>query len=200
MQLVIRPLDNWHRPPAGFRHASKFRAKWPETLRQLDRELGHLNAVSAALLVDVETSDITIHGTMKDNCSPMTPRVALVIERKDGRVLRYPCDKFCDWRDNVRAIVLSLESLRAVDRFGVTTTGEQYRGWEALPAPEATMSTPHEAKEFLRTVIGDVIDRLPIAECLRCAEKVTHPDVGGDAAKFKKVCDARRILVTNVSP
>jgi len=50
-----------------------------------------------------------------------------------------PCDSFKDWEANLRAIALSLERLRAADRYGVTTEEkEQYIGWLRLPATSQT--------------------------------------------------------------
>ena len=62
--------------------------------------------------------------------------------------MRYPSGRFYaqwsgdmpGWQANVRAVALTLESLRAVDRYGVSQHGEQYRGWQALPAGDGPTS------------------------------------------------------------
>jgi len=73
-----------------------------------------------------------------------------------------PCDSFRDWEANLRAIALSLEHLRAVDRYGVTTEEEeQYTGWLRLPAAGAT------------------------DEAVECAKVlIIHASVGVDTAKL----------------
>ncbi len=53
-----------------------------------------------------------------------------------GDVYRFPCDRFKHWDDNLRAISLTLERMRAVDRYGVTLNKQQYAGFKALPAQE----------------------------------------------------------------
>lgn len=195
MQLIYRPIDNWTSPPTTYRGTSRFKSAWNATLGLLERELDLLKAESAILMVDVPASAITMAGSLKGDVSPKSPRVVLLIERKNGRSLRYPCDKFDNWRANVRAIALSLEALRKVDSYGVTGSGEQYRGWEALPAPGATFSSAGEAREFLRSIIGSTFDAVPILAAIRECERRTHPDAGGDVEKFKKVQQARALLL-----
>lgn len=53
--------------------------------------------------------------------------------------LIYACD-VCDfWQHNVRSIALGLGSLRAVDRYGISSRGEQYAGFRgALTAKAST--------------------------------------------------------------
>lgn len=45
--------------------------------------------------------------------------------------LIYATDCCVFWQHNVRSIALGLESLRAVDRYGITRRGEQYAGFRA---------------------------------------------------------------------
>jgi hypothetical protein len=110
--------------------------------------------------------------------------------------LSYPCDKYRDWHDNVRAIALSLEALRSVDRHGVTQNGEQYKGWVRLDnAPTASV-----AREILRQVAGIVNgESIADADLIRAAWKKSHPDSGGDASIFKEVEKARKVLEQKVT-
>lgn len=112
--------------------------------------------------------------------------------------LRYPCDTFDDWQDNVRAIALALEALRTVDRYGVTKRAEQYKGWAALPSPNGDHWGEKEALDFLVQLMGSdariaTPDRL--ADTIRRAEFKTHPDRGGNPDDFKKVQQARKLLL-----
>jgi hypothetical protein len=104
--------------------------------------------------------------------------------------LSYPCDTFTTWQDNVRAIALALEALRKVDRYGVTTHGEQYRGFLALEgatAAPAGFVTGHGAAEWLNDTFGEPGTVMTCGELLRRAKRATHPDLGGDVAKFQRV-------------
>ena len=130
------------------------------------------------------------------NARPKNPAVVISFNSKHGP-LRYPCDRFDDWQDNIRAIALSLEALRTVDRYGVTSRAEQYRGWQQLPPPNAAepakeFLTPTEAFVFLKRLVPDMPNGFTYDELIRAAEKKTHPDLGGDPAMFKRVQAARK--------
>jgi hypothetical protein len=105
--------------------------------------------------------------------------------------LSYPCDKFSHWQDNLRAIALSMEALRKVDRYGVTRGGEQYRGFAALPPAQ-----PIDHLAVIARVIGTTVDtvRLDVGSAIREALKRSHPDHGGSEEKLKEVLAAREAL------
>jgi hypothetical protein len=108
--------------------------------------------------------------------------------------LSYPCDRFQTWDDNLRAIALSLEHLRAVDRYGVTKRGEQYQGWAQLPAPPNHKMTREQAVDTLKRIGGGNVTENDWRESWRRAVQVTHPDRGGNAEDFKRVCAAKEAL------
>lgn len=106
------------------------------------------------------------------------------------------------WQMNVRAIALSLEALRKVDRYGVTSKNEQYRGFTAIGSgiemPAVQMSEM-EALEFLRihaewSYGPDYDDHEDIERAYRQAAKRLHPDAGGSTADFKRLQEAKRVL------
>jgi hypothetical protein len=104
------------------------------------------------------------------------------------------------WQQNVRAIALSLEALRKVDRYGVSKRGEQYRGWKALPTgtdPADAIATPEQARAFLngfRPSDGGE-GAISYRDLVKLAAKATHPDVtGGDATEFRKVMRAAELV------
>jgi hypothetical protein len=116
--------------------------------------------------------------------------VILTLDSKHGP-LSYPCDTFTTWQDNVRAIALALEALRKVDRYGVTKRGEQYRGFLAIEATAAPagFADAHQAAEFLFDVSRSLAapGKEGMAAVLRKAQRMSHPDLGGDAATFQRV-------------
>jgi len=121
------------------------------------------------------------------------------------------CGKFPTWQDNVRAIALGLEALRKVDRYGIVQSAEQYRGWQALPPgspmPAAKMTIEDAARLLadaapsLGYESGDLLDSGAadgaIPRCYREAAKRLHPDVGGDPELFKRLTEARDLLVAS---
>ncbi|OIN81652.1 hypothetical protein BMG05_06490 [Mycobacterium malmoense] len=115
----------------------------------------------------------------------------LHIETANKPPLSFPCDTFTHWHDNLRAITLTLEALRKVDRYGVTQTGQQYRGWQAIEAtPSGSGITVVAAIERLADLADMPLPSTPEAVALayRRARAVTHPDRnGGDHTGWYEV-------------
>lgn len=198
MELTYRPLEKW---PGGFtkvRRRSQFKATFQRSLNDLENELRHLGASYCIIQVAVAQGDIRIDGRLRGGASPVHPGVIVSFESRHGP-LSYPCDQYTDWRDNLRAIILALEALRAVDRYGVTRKAEQYKGWTALPSPdngqmsleEAAVLVGHYAGRLPETLVHD---RRAMDEAVKVAESKSHPDGGGSATAFTKVQKAREAL------
>jgi hypothetical protein len=112
------------------------------------------------------------------------------------------------WQANVRAIALGLQALRAVDRYGITRSGEQYRGFTALsdkPADHDAM-TPQDARLVFADALGieiiasDLDTEDGIKRAFRLASRKHHPDVtGGDGSVFRLLTKARDTLLAVVS-
>lgn len=202
--VQFEPLGQW--PRAEFttnRRRSPFKSDWPKTWQLLRYELGRLDVENAVLRIDVDRYWIRVDGGLRGGSSPASPCVVLNFATPASGPIVMPCDVFDQWRDNVRAIALALEALRAVDRYGVTSRAEQYRGWAALPPPSRPdFDNAEQAREFLRKLlrvstkmaacfesIGDV------EETIREAEMISHPDRGGDPEDFKRVQSARKLLL-----
>lgn len=204
-RIKLRPLERWPRDETKSRTTSKFKAAWGDTKDLLEREVWHLKALEAVMVLDVMERDIRTDGELNMRARPDSPRVGLLIERYAARQrvsesaaresLAFYCDRYVDWQDNVRAIALSLEALRKVDRYGVTNAGEQYTGWRAIT--DGTMSAL-DARDLLSRLTGTEIRSIPsTAEMLgvyRAARRVAHPDAGGSHEQFVKVEEAGRVL------
>jgi hypothetical protein len=216
LDVTFRPLRQWpdaDEPTAPEqRQSSRFRAPWSSTVELLGKELRQLDAENVALQVDLRESQIRNDGLPYARSSPDEPGVVLSFDA-DGESYMWPCDTYHDWQDNVRAIALTLEKLRAVDRYGVSQSGEQYVGWQALPADVDERIGPEEAARILagtapeareehadgdRDAAVDVIldDEQVAGRFYREAAKRSHPDrpdVQSDA-HFKRVQQASHVL------
>lgn len=91
------------------------------------------------------------------------PGVELSFKSREHGQLTYATDQFTEWQDNVRAIALSLEALRAVERYGVSK-GRQYTGFALLEAGPSI----EELGRQLVARFGSVKEAL----------RHTHPDTG----------------------
>lgn len=181
--LTVKPFDG-PKPTLGYRR-SLFSAQLRQTLKLLARELDMIYAEQVVVELDVRDRDIRIDGYPRANARPDSPAVRVSFKSKHGP-LSYATGEFSDWQDNLRAIALSLEALRAVDRYGVSKRGEQYRGWRAIEmgTDHVQNMTAEEAREFMRRWDGDFTRAL----------FDTHPDRGGDANEVRKVLRARELI------
>lgn len=220
--IVYEPLPAWTDPVTAHRTPHQFKATFDESLTLLRTEVdalspGRYTETQIVLQVDTAERDVRRDGLLRADARVRSPGVVVSFDSKHGP-LRYATDAFTDaswtrrmpgWQANVRAIALSLEALRRVDRYGVTRRGEQYTGWAALGSgmpmgPVAKMTRAdaittlahfmHSPNELPSTWPNypDLVERL-----YKRAAKQTHPDVGGDAELFKRVGQARTVLTTN---
>ncbi|SDU42279.1 hypothetical protein [Jiangella alkaliphila] len=188
MKMTFRPLV-WTDPVThadARRSRATFKASWQSTLTLLDRELWELGAEALIVEADFTERDIRLDGLPKGNArQPVFPGVRLSFDSRHGP-LQYATDSCAFWQHNVRSIALGLESLRAVDRYGITRRSQQYTGFRAITGGNG-VSTVAEAKAVIDQYGGTV----------RAAMRATHPDTGGDADAFRRVAAAAKVLREN---
>lgn len=199
MSYVVRPISD-RTPFTGKHQRSPFSSAWWITHELLLREVAALKGRDLVLEMDVTEGQIRLDGQIRADARPSTPAVRVAFESKHGP-LTYATDQFRHWQDNVRAIALGLESLRRVDRYGITERGEQYTGFKALPAGQA-MSAPQmstqEAYDLLTEILGPevVVDGdLDDQALIKRARVLTHPDRhDGDQTQWDQVELAAKVL------
>lgn len=200
--LKVGPIGAWPGAMTTSRQSSKFRARLSDTLKVLTREIYHVvdtaeQQRSAELLIAIPAGKFRLDGRPYADAKAEHPGVIFSIDSRHGH-LSYPCDTFTTWQDNLRAIALALEALRKVDRYGVTKRGEQYRGFLALEATAAPagFATAAEALAWLIDLVGasHLAGSPDPTMVLRKAQRISHPDVGGDAAVFQRVSMAEAKL------
>lgn len=172
MEMRFRPLEREFTTAPGW--GNRFRASYDDTLRLLDDELRHLGAEGVVIQPAVQEADLRLDGMVRANTNPRHPGVALSFESKHGALV-YRTNAYSAWQANLRAIALGLESLRRVDRYGITAKGEQYAGWKALPA-----GGDQERAQRGRQLIAQ-------HGSIRNAQRATHPDRGGSGDDFAAV-------------
>lgn len=203
---TVRPIEVWPGPQTTDRGFSPFRADLSSTLGLLESELRAVGATHAFLQVACRPGDIRVDGRLRRNASrPDHPGIILTFEDLKGNVVNLPCDTYRDWRDNLRGIALSLKALRAVDRYGVTKSGEQYRGFTALPA-EGGSSGRMNVQQALEVLIDVAEDPVHTPDDLRvdpvlargvyvAAAKKAHPDQhGGDGRRMTVLTEAKSVV------
>jgi hypothetical protein len=195
VELIFRPIEQWHGKLTTNRKRAQFRSSYGSTLGLLDTELRNLQARDVFIQSAFAPNDIRLDGRPRSGSKPSHPGVILTFVSKFGP-LQYPCDLFLEWEDNLRAIALSLGHLRVVDRYGVSRRGEQYRGWAQLLNKTCTL-VPQEALSILSrfTPLGTAPQgRAEIDAAYREGAKYLHPDRGGYPEEFKRLVAAHEIL------
>jgi hypothetical protein len=168
VQVTFRPLPTWPHKPTARREYSRFDTPYPRTLELLEREVGYLGGRDVVMGVGLSERDIRLDGQPRANARSFGhPGVEISFDSRAHGRLTYASDQYFDWQDNVRAIALSLEALRAVERWGVSK-GRQYAGFALLTAGPGK----EERGRQLVAQHGSV----------SAALRATHPDTGGDTA------------------
>jgi hypothetical protein len=210
IEFVFRPLDRWPVERTAKRRRAPFHAGYGRTLKDMERELRHLGTTRCVIQAECSEEDIRLDGRLRSSARLRGPGIILAFDSRHGP-MQYPCDTYDDWTGNLRAIVLALEALRAVDRYGVTRRAEQYRGWRALPGggessaiAGAEWATVEEAAGWLclqawpapvgnnensRSIVRDICagDAEALRQLYREVSMRAHPDRGGDIALMARV-------------
>lgn len=216
--VTFRPLVSWPEPTKDRRRA-QFKASWSDTLDLLDRELHALGAKRCVIEAGFTERDIRADGWPRGNArAPEHPGVRLAFDSVRGPLI-YATDVYgqsawgsdlAPWQNNLRAIALGLEALRAVDRYGITRKGEQYTGFRALPAgqtgsagaaPPPAMTKEDAARRLLDAarwepgMLTIVLTDPDVRGTLwKAAARAAHPDTGGNPVMFADVTAAWAVL------
>jgi hypothetical protein len=192
VDIRVQPLTNWPYPSTEKRTAPPFRAKYGSTEAILKFELAELGAKEVAMHVVTENGrdDVRQDGLLRARARLIHPGVALEFQSKHGPMAIW-CDSYeskgtmTDWQSNLRAIALTLEKLRAINRYGIGQGGQQYAGWLQIEMTSAEVDRDWaRLTELARVQPGQVTSD----ELFFRAKKFTHPDRHeGDRALWDEV-------------
>lgn len=204
VRFEIRPLVAWNKPKTEYPRRATFRTKWQVTIDLLKREVELLGGEVIATQVDITEADLRRDGLIRANARVGFQGVQISFDSVHGP-LTYATDAFDHWQDNVRAIALGLSALRAVDRYGITRSGEQYVGWAAISAkPAEDELTLRDATLVFKDAFHpngaglDLSTKDAINRAYRQAAKLHHPErEGGSEAVMRLITKARDVLLEN---
>ena len=205
MRYETRPLVAWTDPETPQRRSSsRFKASWADTLDFLSAEIAKVGGKEPVVIqVDVTEGDIRLDGMLRANAKVGHPGVVLSFDSDFGP-LRYATDAYeqtwsrdlPSWQANLRAIALTLEALRAIDRWGVSKRGEQYSGWRALPSGgSVTFPSADAALRWMQEMSGIPADEGSARLVYRDLARKMHPDAGGSSGDWDRL-DAAKLLLT----
>jgi hypothetical protein len=175
--------------PEGWKRTTTSRTHLPGhqpfgmSRNRLIRELRLLGAKNYVLSTDVPVRRDGL--PYADFRRPSDPGVAVYFEHRKRRMC-LACDRYAWIEDNVRAIALTIEALRGIERWGASDMIERaYSGFTALP----------EGSTHWRDVFGfsrsDSIRPDDIDDRFRQLALVRHPDQGGSDAQMCELLKAR---------
>lgn len=149
---------------------------------ELMAELGRLGA-----------TDIIISSNMqyKGNGLPYSKQPAMtdcgvaVYFTLHKRPMVLACDRWDRLQHNLWAIAKHIEALRGIDRWGVGTVEQLFRGYEALP--ETTTRSWWQVLQVERSATVQDIE-----QAFRRLAKERHPDAGGSQDLMSELNEARR--------
>lgn len=213
MSIQFKPLLAWPRAHTKTRKGGRFDSTYAQTLDLLERELVAISARHAVIQMAITAGDIRRDGFPRATARPSHPGIIVSFELQTHQnnvwttqATSMPCDTFHNWQDNLRGIALSLEALRKIDRYGVTQTGEQYRGFAALPPAtntdfERDFASELEAAVWLNGVVKMEMDvdlmgnKSARKKAYQIAARILHPDSkDGNAAGFRLLQKAKTTL------
>lgn len=193
----FKALPKWNREPGLQGVSSQFKTAYNKTLDKLEYELRKLDARDVIIEAGYSSAQIRNDGWPRGGMAPSHAGVVLYFTSIDGP-LCFPCGNYDRMEANLHAIALTLENLRAIDRYGVTLQHQQYLGFAALPAP-VTHGTLEQAAALFASIAGvpseQVIrDADVYRKVYRQAAAHLHPDAGGDRGAWTAMQNAAVLL------
>lgn len=184
MSVARYPLAwpaGWARsnPRSGLR-SGNFKVDFDKAVRELAHEIELLGGRYPVLSSNLE---LRLDGMpRRDKGEPADRGVAVYFELKGAQKV-FACDTFTSVKDNIRAIGLTIASLRAIERYGATVMLERaLSAFVALPAPKSPW-------EILGLAAGS--SRRAIEDSWRLLAANHHPDRGGSDTRMAEINAAR---------
>lgn len=203
------------RSSALFRQAGRRQGKnavdvsfWRSTLELLDTETRVLK-LDGYVVIEAGFADWDIR---QDRTGPLARVTAshpgVIVSFTSGLYgpMRYATDAYENkysndppgWQANVRAVALTLNALRAIDRWGVARRGQQYTGWKALPAAGGlTFPSADAALRWMREHAPEGYTGDTTSDLYRALARRMHPDVkDSDPDDWARLESAKLLLKT----
>ena len=164
--------EGQQRTPPGRRKIGHFKIGFGRTRDELLEELGRLGAKNVIISSNVPTRRDGL--PYADARELQDPGIAVYFERR-GHPYVFACDSYGRVAHNLRAVGLTIEALRAIERHGASQMMEQaFRGFTALPAARAAEPSWWEVLGVTASA-----STAEIRARYRELARQHHPDMGG---------------------
>ena len=170
------------RTPGHQRKNATFKLSKDRVERELFAEIGRMGGkrVVVSTMQALNQQGLP-HG---GRAAPSDPAVAVYFNRK-GRQVCFACDKYTTITDNLRAVSLTIEALRGIERWGgIELMDRAFTGFAALPSPVEC-----RAPWYAVLGVGPEATVEGIQEARLALAKRYHPDSGSepDGAKMAEI-------------
>lgn len=186
--------DGWPRTPSYRRGPARYKVEINAAVDGLHRSLGLLGAQSGSVVISSNVPPRNALGTPRnDGYQVSDPGVAVYWTTKAHGERVMACDRWSSVRENVRAIGLAVEGLRAIERAGATQILDRaYTAFGALPAASgAPVARPWwEVLGLKKEALSFATLAMVEAQWRELAAKA-HPDRGADPALLVELNRAR---------
>lgn len=169
-----------NKPRSASREQDPWGAKLPKAHAKVEDEMRKIGARGwvVSMAPGYRTGPVDPAVAVWFNAKPKGPNLPA-----DLRV--FACDRFVTAAGNLHAIGLTIDRLRAIERYGAYSVEQATEGARAaLPPPE------REPDWWAILGVGREWPLVAIEAVYRDAAKTAHPDQGGDAEKFKAMTAA----------
>jgi len=202
MENHIRPTpfplvwpEDWPRTPDYKRARSRYELTLDGARRKLDEELRKFGAHNPVLSTNLTLRlDGQIRATQNE---PQDPGVAVWWKERNGTMQVLACDKWRTVRENVRAVCMAVEAMRAINRCGasqILDRAKQSFTVKALgsgtPVRPSVEPRPWWYYRLKLSTWAPTYDQIKRAYRELAAEQ--HPDRGGNTEQFLELTTALR--------
>lgn len=186
--------EGWPRTPARERVWGHFKGTPDKVRREMLEEIDRivLGKESSKLTVRhnvIVSTNVRLRRDGEPSAGlpePADTGVAVYFRRR-GKPMSFACDRYDRVWKNMRAIQLTIEALRGIDRWGSSQMMERaFTGFAALPPPT---SAPDNCWSVLELPFASPADL--IQERYRLLAQVRHPDRGGSQEAMAALNKAR---------
>jgi hypothetical protein len=177
--------------------------QWPKT-EPSKKEGGKFNQSLAAALNGLKIECARLGGknlVLSSNCTLGAERPAesgvVAYFQLDDQPIAIPCDRWKLVEHNVRAIALTIEAMRGMERWGAKhMITAMFTGFKALPQK----ASGKDPKEILGLKNKNNPTEAEITAAFRAQSKIYHPDVfeTGDADVWRELREAHDLLMQNI--
>ena len=179
----------WTRTHHDDRRASIYQVSFARARDELLRSVRLLGGADIVISSDVALRRDGL--PYANQGEPSDPGIAVYwTQGSQPRVMA--CDCWRTVRDNLRAVGLTIDALRAIDRSGATQLLERaFSGFAALPANAGDNGAP-DWREVFCVSRDATINRAQLEQLYRAMVRHAHPDLNGGSAERMVVLNRAR--------